>query len=67
MAIFSSRGVYFPDAEGRAEREFASHYRKQADDMELAGYRRLAETLKEAAKSYDRQAEQSGMRTRLDE
>jgi hypothetical protein len=67
MAIFNSRGVYFPDAEGRAEREFAAHYRKQADDVELAGYHRLAETLKEAARSYDRQAEQSGMRMLLDE
>ena len=67
MAIFSSRGVYFPDAAGRAEREFASHYRKQAEDLELAGYYRLAETLKEAAKSYDRQAEQSAMRMQLED
>lgn len=67
MAIFNSRGVYFPDAEGRAEREFASHYRKQAEDLELAGYYRLAEALKEIANSYDRQAEQSDVRMRLDE
>ncbi|MFN2531938.1 MAG: hypothetical protein ABR555_11630 [Pyrinomonadaceae bacterium] len=67
VAIFDSRGVYFPDAEGRAEREYAVQYRKQAEELELAGYRRLADTLKEVAKSYDRQAEQSGMRMRLDE
>jgi len=67
MAIFSSRGVYFPDAEGRAEREFASLYRKKAEDVELSGYHRLAEALKEVAKSYDRQAEQSATRMRLEE
>jgi hypothetical protein len=67
MAIFNSRGVYFPDAEGRAEREFASLYRKKAEDVELSGYHRLAEALKEVAKSYDRQAEQSATRMRLEE
>jgi hypothetical protein len=65
-AIFGSRGVFFPDAEGRAEREFASQYRKQAEDLELAGYHRLAETLKEVAEGYDRQAEQAGSRLRED-
>lgn len=59
MAIFNARGVYFPDAEGRAEREFAAHYRKQAEDVELAGYHRLADTLRGVARSYDEQAEQS--------
>lgn len=66
-AMFGSRGVYFPDAEGRAEREFASLYRKQAEDLELAGYHRLAETIKEVAKGYDRQAEQAGRTMREDE
>jgi hypothetical protein len=67
MAIFNSRGVYFPDAEGRAEREFAVRYRKQAEEVELAGYYRLADTLKEVAQGYDRQAEQSELRIRADE
>jgi len=67
MAIFSSRGVYFPDAEGRAERDLASYYRKKAEDVELSGYHRLAEALKEVAKSYDRQAEQSATRMLLEE
>jgi hypothetical protein len=59
VAIFNSRGVYFPDAEGRAEREFASIYRGKADEVELAGYHRLAGTFREVAESYDRQAEQN--------
>ncbi len=67
IAIFNSRGVYFPDAEGRAEREFASIYRRKADEVELAGYHRLADTFREVAESYDRQAEQNPSRMLLDE
>lgn len=67
MAIFNSRGVYFPDAEGRAEREFANIYRRKADETELAGFHRLADTFREVAESYDRQAEQSPSRMLLDE
>jgi hypothetical protein len=62
IAIFNSRGVYFPDAEGRAEREFASIYRGKADEVELAGYHRLAATFREVAESYDRQADQNATR-----
>jgi hypothetical protein len=57
MAICNSRGIFFPDAEGRAERELASHYRKQAEDVELAGYHRLADSLREVARSYEQEAE----------
>lgn len=64
IAIFNSRGVYFPDAEGRAEREFANIYRGKADEVELAGYHRLADTFREVAESYDRQAEQNASRMR---
>ena len=67
IAIFNSRGVYFPDAEGRAEREYASLYRKKAEEVELAGYHRLAVTLREVAESYDRQAEQNPARMLLEE
>jgi hypothetical protein len=67
MSIFNSRGVYFPDAEGRAEREFATIYRRKADETELAGFHRLADTLREVAESYDRQAEQNPSRMLLEE
>jgi hypothetical protein len=67
MAIFNSRGVYFPDAEGRAEREFANIYRRKADETELAGFHRLADTFREVAESYDRQAEQTPSRLRPEE
>lgn len=64
IAVLSSRGVHFLDAEGRAERELASIHRRQAEEVELAGYHRLAVTLREVAESYDRQAEQNTLRMR---
>ena len=66
-AIFNSRGVYFPDAEGRAERELAEIYRRKADETELAGYYRLANTLRGVAESYDRQAKQNPSRMLLED
>jgi hypothetical protein len=67
IAIFSSRGVHFVDPQGRPERELANIYRKQAEEVELAGYHRLAVTLREVAESYDREAEQNTSWVRLDE
>lgn len=67
MAIFNSRGVFFPDPDGRAERELASHYRKQAEDVELAGYHRLADKLREVATSYEQEAEHNVSRSLSDE
>ena len=42
-------------------------YRRKADETELAGYHRLADTLREVAESYDRQAEQNPSRIVLEE
>jgi hypothetical protein len=67
MAIFNSRGVFFPDPDGRAERELASHYRKQAEDVELAGYHRLADRLRQVARSYEHEAEHNVSRSLSDE
>jgi hypothetical protein len=67
IAIYSSRGVHFLDPEGRAERELANNYRRQAEEVELAGYQRLAATLREVAESYDREAEQNASRMRPEE
>lgn len=39
------------------ERALAEKYRQKADDMENAGYQRLAATLRDLAASYDRDAE----------
>jgi hypothetical protein len=55
--LFNSRGIYHVDPSGQAERELATVYRQKAEDVENAGYHRLAVTLRDISKSYDRDAE----------
>ncbi|RWX46862.1 hypothetical protein H206_03539 [Candidatus Electrothrix aarhusensis] len=57
VACYNSRGGYTVDPTGKPERELAKKYRQQAEDIENAGYHRLAVTLRNLAKSYDRDAE----------
>jgi hypothetical protein len=57
IAIFNSRGVHTVDPTGKPERELAVHHRQKADDIENAGYQRLAVTLRSLAESYDRDAD----------
>ena len=57
IGIHNSRGVQYVDPTGKPERELAKKYRQQAEDIENAGYHRLAVTLRNLAKSYDRDAE----------
>jgi len=52
IAIFNSRGVYWVDPTGKPELELSAKYRKQAEDVENAGYQRLAATLRDLADSY---------------
>ncbi len=54
---FNSRGAHWVDPTGEPERKLAEGYRQQAEEVENAGYTRLAVTLKELAGSYDRDAE----------
>jgi hypothetical protein len=55
--LFNSRGIYHVDPSGQAERKLAAVYRQKAEDVENAGYQRLAVTLRGISKSYDRDAE----------
>ncbi|MBO2557938.1 hypothetical protein I6M33_16530 [Shewanella algae] len=55
--IFNSRGVHTVDPEAKPERALAEKYRQRADQVENAGYQRLATTLRSVADSYDRDAE----------
>ncbi|XCN72309.1 MAG: hypothetical protein Q3M24_18705 [Candidatus Electrothrix aestuarii] len=57
IKTINSRGVHRIDPTGKPERELAEKYRQQAEDVENAGYHRLAATLRDLAKSYDRDAE----------
>lgn len=56
-AIANSRGVHRVDPTGAPERALAGKYRLKADEVENAGYHRLASTLRSVADSYDREAE----------
>ncbi|RUO31638.1 hypothetical protein CWE12_01165 [Aliidiomarina sedimenti] len=55
--IFNSRGAHTVDPEAKPERALAEKYRQRADQVENAGYQRLATTLRGVADSYDRDAE----------
>jgi len=55
--VFNSRGVHTVDPEAKPEKALAVKYRKQAEEIENAGYHRLATTLRELAMMYDKEAE----------
>jgi len=55
--IYNSRGVHTVDPEAKPERALAEKYRQRADQVENAGYQRLATTLRGVVDSYDRDAE----------
>lgn len=57
MEVFNSRGVFWVDPEAREERNLANNYRTKADEVEARGYHRLTASLREVAKSYEREAE----------
>jgi hypothetical protein len=65
--LFNSRGAYWVDPKGQEERDLAKKYREQAGQIELAGYQRLAITLRQLAHRYDHEAEQVALDTELDE
>lgn len=56
IGTFNSRDVYEIDPTGKPERELAEQYRKKAEDIENAGYQRLAATLQMLARRYEHQA-----------
>jgi len=57
IELFNSRGAHWVDPTGQPERDLAEKYRQQAEDVENAGYQRLAASLRGVADSYDRDAE----------
>ena len=56
LAIFNSRGVHTVDPSGKPEMELSAKYRKQAEEVENAGYQRLAVTMRGLADSYAEEA-----------
>lgn len=57
VELFNSRGAHWVDPSGKPEMELADKYRRQAEEIEVAGFHRLANTLREFAKEYEREAE----------
>ena len=56
MAILNSRGVRWIDPTAKPELDLSEKYRKQAEDVENAGYQRLAATLRGLAGFYTSEA-----------
>ena len=61
LECLNSRGVHGFTL-GREEREIATDYQTKAEEFELAGYPRLAVSLRELAESYERDAEREAKR-----
>jgi len=59
IQLYNARGVHWVDPTGKPERELANDYRKKADDVEYAGFFRLATTLRDLAENYDHEAEKN--------
>ncbi len=56
LGIFNSRGVHTIDPSGKPELELSEKYKKQAEDVENAGYQRLATAMRGLADSYANEA-----------
>jgi hypothetical protein len=54
--ILNSRGVHWVDPSGKQEEELEAKYIAQADDVDRAGFPRLAAALRKVAKSYELEA-----------
>ena len=55
--VFNSRGVVLVDPSGKPEDELAAKYNAKADEVEAAGFHRLAVTMRSLAETYSREAE----------
>jgi hypothetical protein len=53
----NSRGAHFVDTTGQDEMRLAEQFRKKAEDIDNAGFPRLANTLRDMSKFYERNAE----------
>jgi len=65
--LLYQRGVHWVDPTGKPEKSLAVRYRKQAEEIEAAGYHRIAGLLRGLAEEYDREAERISSCYPLDE
>lgn len=66
MELFNQRGVHGFSG-GQGELELAADYHGKADALEAAGFIRLATSLRELAKQYERDAEREAKRGEFDD
>ncbi|MCY4046910.1 MAG: toll/interleukin-1 receptor domain-containing protein [Candidatus Dadabacteria bacterium] len=55
MAFFNSRGTHWFDPSGKTERNLIDKYEIMADDIDKEGFQRLATTMRELAKEWERE------------
>jgi hypothetical protein len=55
--VYNARGVHWVDPTGKPEKKLAEQFRQKAEDVENAGFQRLAVTLRGLADGYEREAE----------
>lgn len=55
--VYNSRGAHWVDPTGKPEKELAKKFRDKAEDIENAGFARIAITLRNLADGYERDAE----------
>lgn len=65
IAVFNSRGAHWVDPEAKPELELAEKYRTRAEEIEDAGFHRVAVMLRSIADRYQREAEDIVERFRL--
>ncbi|MBY0265764.1 MAG: hypothetical protein K2W84_05080 [Burkholderiales bacterium] len=63
--MFNSRGVHWVDPSAKPERSLAQKYRERAEAADIAGFHRLATTMRELAETYDKEAERIISRERF--
>jgi hypothetical protein len=66
-ALFNMRGFHAVDPSGKQEIDLANKYLQQADDVEDAGFYRLATVLRGLAEGYKRDAERVKSRDRFED
>ncbi|MGH7581640.1 MAG: hypothetical protein ACREL5_00270 [Gemmatimonadales bacterium] len=64
--LYNRRGAHWVDPTGDAERGLAAAFRGKADAVDGAGYSRLADSLRQLARSYDHEAEIVASSARFD-
>ena len=65
LGLFNQRGAHFIDPEGNEELSLAAKYTKAADKVELQGYSRYSELLRDIAEDYISEAERNALEEKL--